>query len=1188
MGYVIHTVILLWYNAMHKINRQEIIRWRKNEEKVEIGHIIREEGDNERMKFEDMDSKIPDDSSEKYVPKTEVFEVNDTKPYREPDLENMNLGILQNNLGNCLGIIDDEVMKGYVTKLDQLPVIKPDEGFEKNLKDIHFFKISELVYQENEFSVDKLAMVFQALSNKPCTLVMMLKSDGIKTDFYLGARPKGENSAGTLFQMLKQSLLGFFPGSRIADYFDEDMKKDMQSIKIGCISSVTCVADYKQNPDSVSNKDFIQGLEKFVYAMQGKCYTALFIADNVEHDDLMMRKREYEQIYTQISPFANMQMSFNVSDGGSLSTGTSEGKTTSVSHTETKGESETKTETTTHTVGNSETVGTTDTDTDTHTVNESEADGKTHTTGSSDGTSRTVGNSINVGTYFGGVVNNFVHAGFNIGYSHSVTKGTSHTDSVSDSISKTLTHGFSDSHSHSHGDSRSYGTTESNSTANGIGTGTSHSEADTTGEAFNLVNTETLTDTFGTSRGITLNAQNMTLYLTLQRIEKHLKRIEECESFGMWNFAAYFLGETAAETETAANTYKSVVAGNDSGIERSSINSWNDEASVKEVSLYIRNFLHPLFAYRGFSYDEERYIAVDPSALVSTNELAIHMGLPRHSVRGLPVVEHAPFAQEVITRRKSGEKTINIGNIYHLGEKTDTEVELDLDSLSMHTFITGSTGSGKSNTVYHLLFEVRKKNIPFLVIEPAKGEYKDIFTDVECYGTNPKIGELLKINPFSFPEGVHVLEHIDRIVEIFNVCWPMYAAMPAVLKESIEQAYISAGWDLDLSENVKVDHLFPTFDDVLRELSTTIKSSDYSADTKGDYIGSLSTRIKSLTNGINGRIFVSDEMNLEDLFDKSAIIDISRVGAMETKSLIMGIVVLKLQEYRMANTRGMNLPLKHITVLEEAHNLLKKTSAEQSAESSNLIGKSVEMLTNAIAEIRTFGEGFVIVDQAPDLLDTAAIRNTNTKIVLRLPESTDREVTGGSIALNQRQFDELPKLPTGVAAVYQNDWQEAVLCSLPKYEPVDFSLDEKKIVRPIEIRRNKNCELLHLLLKKNLGAEECEHTKDLIMLSNVSAKVRKDLILNLDRRNRVYEWAVADFINKNFEFSDVFRGTSKCESLEQLGTIMRQNIEEEFTEFNLQELYAIMYFICRIEHEKHPENAAIELLRTRYLREKVI
>ena len=107
----------------------------------------------------------------------------------------------------------------------------------------------------------------------------------------------------------------------------------------------------------------------------------------------------------------------------------------------------------------------------------------------------------------------------------------------------------------------------------------------------------------------------------------------------MWNFAAYFIGETAAETETAANTYKSVIAGTDSGIERNAINSWNDEDSIEELMPYLMHFMHPQFVYTGFGYGEERYIAVNPSALVSTNELAIHMGLPRHSVRGLPVVE---------------------------------------------------------------------------------------------------------------------------------------------------------------------------------------------------------------------------------------------------------------------------------------------------------------------------------------------------------------------------------------------------------------------------------------------------------------------------------------------------------------------------------------------------------------------
>ncbi len=122
--------------------------------------------------------------------------------------------------------------------------------------------------------------------------------------------------------------------------------------------------------------------------------------------------------------------------------------------------------------------------------------------------------------------------------------------------------------------------------------------------------------------------------------------------------------------------------------------------------------------------------------------------------------------------------------------------------------------------------------------------------------------------------------------------------------------------------------------------------------------------------------------------------------------------------------------VRHLTVLEEAHNLLKKTTIEQSSDSSNLVGKSVEMLANSIAEMRTYGEGFIIADQAPGLLDMAVIRNTNTKIILGLPDMSDRELVGRAASLNDNQIVELSKLKTGVAAVYQNNWLEPILCHI--------------------------------------------------------------------------------------------------------------------------------------------------------------
>lgn len=114
--------------------------------------------------------------------------------------------------------------------------------------------------------------------------------------------------------------------------------------------------------------------------------------------------------------------------------------------------------------------------------------------------------------------------------------------------------------------------------------------------------------------------------------------------------------------------------------------------------------------------------------------------------------------------------------------------------------------------------------------------------------------------------------------------------------------------------------------------------------------------------------------------------------------------------------------------MEEAHNLLKATNGKD----SELIGKSVEMLTQTIAEIRTFGEGFVIVDQSPSSVDIAAIKNTNTKIVLRTPEAKDRESVGKSMGLTDDQLNEIAKLPAGVAVVYQNNWVAPVLTLINK------------------------------------------------------------------------------------------------------------------------------------------------------------
>jgi len=354
--------------------------------------------------------------------------------------------------------------------------------------------------------------------------------------------------------------------------------------------------------------------------------------------------------------------------------------------------------------------------------------------------------------------------------------------------------------------------------------------------------------------------------------------------------------------------------------------------------------------------------------------------------------------------------------------------------------------------------------VNFLVIEPAKGEYKRAFGKLvqekrlNIFTTNAKIHKLLKLNPFIFPDsgeyGIHVLEHLDRLIEIFSACWPLYAAMPAVLKESFEKAYERVGWDLQNSIYIgEGEKRYPSFKTVSEILPEILENSKFSAENKGNYEGALITRVNSLTMGIMGTIFTAEsEIESEVLFDQNTIVDISRVGSSETKSLIMGILILKLNEYRMSEDKGTDLPLRHITVLEEAHNILKRTSTDQSQDGANLAGKAVEMISNSIAEMRTYGEGFIIVDQSPAMVAQSAITNTNTKIIMRLADYGDCETVGRSVSLNDEQILEISRLNQGVAVIHQSSWTEAVLAKIDfakkteeeykqkeKYEPLTFT-----------------------------------------------------------------------------------------------------------------------------------------------------
>lgn len=712
------------------------------------------------------------------------------------------------------------------------------------------------------------------------------------------------------------------------------------------------------------------------------------------------------------------------------------------------------------------------------------------------------------------------------GWNETQSYGTSNTKSIGQLLNNfklgfgELLGSFGETQSKTTGENRS--TTESSGKTTSRNNSTARQKSDTNSEAEG--------ETYG--KTLQLSNENKTVKDLLDKIDKNIERLQNCESYGAFNCAAYVISSDPETNAIVSSGYNALMRGDSSDLQASHINHWNAcEREGRKVREYVSKLSHPLF--KNPSNDE---VLLSPASIVNSYELAVNMGLPKKSISGLPVYEMASFGRNVfeVNYGNASTASINLGDVYHMGSKQEIPVDLNLKSLAMHTFITGSTGSGKSNTVYQLLRELHKQKVHFLVIEPAKGEYKHVFGNagVNVYGTNPYFTPLLKINPFRFPEGIHVLEHIDRLIEIFNVCWPMYAAMPAVLKDSVERAYINAGWDLAASCNKYSSELYPTFVDILHELTNVVAESAFSQEVKDNYIGSLATRIKSLTNGIYGSIFANDELGDQKLFDENVIIDLSRVGSVETKSMIMGILVMRLQEYRMTSGK-MNADLNHVTVLEEAHNLLKRTSTDQSSESSNLLGKSVEMLSNAIAEVRTYGEGFIIADQAPGLLDMSVIRNTNTKIIMRLPDAEDRELVGKSANLSDDQIKELAKLPTGVAAVYQNNWLEPVLCQV-NYEKTTGMYNKRGEIN--ETSKMEKKKLVSRLLSKAAGERLDINVDQLIkeiINTNLTTQVKTQAIDVFKKKEKISLDDIKSVIYDIVSSSEIEKNAEKANSIEE-------------------------------------------------------
>lgn len=967
------------------------------------------------------------------------------------------------------------INRSYLAHIERNEVMPPSQSGQilSVAGDVRIFRIERIVQGNQQAVLEGLTAAYTALGAAGYTVFLYLNSNGQETDVCIGTRGEaGRTDGHNAGALLQEAFKGHFAGSSLKSLPGpavQELLKKLDQSKDQATTSVTAVTGVPAL--STENRDhFMQGLERFIDAAERRSYQALILAEPVSPGNLDLIREGYEQVATQLSPLLKTQLSYGEQDsasiGQTLTMNFSESLGKSLALTETKGTSHTEGTSSTSTTGTSETF-------------------TSQTTASK--TAAIAGSVIGAasGAFLGpmgAMVGAQVGGAIGTAFSEQVSKGTHQSQSEGTNVSDTVTE----------------------STSTGV--------TDTTTHTYGSADARSLNETRGQTRQHSLEIVDKGIEQLLQKIDHHLKRINEAKTYGGWNAAAYFISDSRAASETLASIFLGLIRGENSSTEDFALSTWCGNAQPRNRVLeWLGRLSHPQLQSSFSRHVPIQYLT--PATLVTGKEMAIQLSLPRRSTSTVAVVETQTFGRQVQWLNEKDHdspdgRRLLLGQLRHLWENLPQTIELDLDQLTGHLFVTGSTGAGKSNTLYEILDQVDRAGVPFMVIEPAKGEYKHVFghrDDVRVFGTNPGLSALLRINPFAFPSGIHVLEHVDRLVEIFNVCWPMYAAMPAVLKEAILQSYELAGWDLNESCNRKYATLFPTFADLLVSLEQVIEASAYSQEMKSNYVGALTTRVKSLTNGLNGQIFSADELGDADLFDSKVIVDLSRVGSSETKSLIMGVLIMRLSEYRMSEGL-MNQPLRHVTVLEEAHNILRRTGSETGPEGAGMVAKSIEMLTNAIAEMRTYGEGFIIVDQSPHAVDIAAIRNTNNKIIMRLPDEMDRRLIGKAVALNDGQLEEIAKFPKGVAVVYQNDWLEPVLCQINQFGGKQQAYVHEPTSEPALDRAVFNRHALNLLLAKRVRQPE-EVDLDLLLSGLRRLPLRADIKAELHQ-------AVGEFAEK--------------------------------------------------------------------------
>ena len=958
-------------------------------------------------------------------------------------------------------VIEKEERLQFLEEMFESTELKVTESYSyptimEDLSNVVLYHIKEVTFEGEEKSPRREAFenVIGMIQNEGVNFIYLILGDKKGVSFYFGlvreSKYDGElpmpiDEMGN--NLLKSAIRGNFRGSKIEEVSPEEMIEIFDRMQTNSenknltrkYANITGTPGINESEDKKS----FQGVDRLVDVMQGDNFGLCIIAKPLSKRAIKKIEDDLYYIHNRLSGLSKIsyQEGKNRSEGTSTTKGTNESKSEGTNKSVTIGSSETSGTTENKTVGS--TTGTNESRTVT------EGENKSMTEGTSSSSSSNEGWNEGGGETSGGNSNS---SNTTWGKSKSVTKDNgkneSTTKGTSSSTATSVGTNSSENFSKSEGTNKSTGTNESRSKGKNesITIGTSISEGDniTTGSSENISK-----DIFNKK------AADYVKYID----EMLLPIIDYGKSKGLYLTTTFIFADKKSQLEKLGNTIKSLYSGKKGNKNPLDVEILDE--SDKKIK-YFKNFQIP----ECVSYDDENALTLKSHFIennnislgnwYSPNELGLIAGLPEKEVVGLALNEEVEFGLNAKTPDK-GEELISLGKLVQSGNEIDVEVSLEKSALNKHIFITGVTGTGKTTTCQKLLLESK---LPFLVIEPAKTEYRILMNnketeDILIFTLGKDDVAPFRLNPFEFFEGESITSRVDMLKAAMEASFDMEAAIPQIIESAIYSCYEDYGWNIDNNKNEKFNnpydegvYSFPTLEDLLNKIEIEVTKHNFDDRLKKDYIGSITARLQGLLVGSKGQMLNTRRgIDFRELIEKKVVLEIEEIKNGTEKSLIMGFILTNLCEALKSKFKK-DKQFKHITLIEEAHRLLSKYSPGDSLNKKN----SVETFADMLAEVRKYGESLIIADQIPNKMTPEVLKNTNTKIVHKIFAEDDKEAIGNTISLSKEQKDFLSSLPTGRAIVFSQSWTKAVQVQIEQMTNTtsDEIIDEDRLKNRVE------------------------------------------------------------------------------------------------------------------------------------------